>query len=90
MGCWPPPAKVPFPAPPCHYVIPGSNCLDPPYSARLQGPPQFVGQFPFPRQPWPFESETRAPGTGLISGNAQCPPPQRGRFSPPWFRMNCC
>jgi hypothetical protein len=24
--------------------------------------------WPFPRQPWPFESETRAPGTGLAIG----------------------
>lgn len=81
------------PSPP-RYVMPGSNCLDPPYSFRLQGPPQFVGQFPFPRLPWPFESETRAPGTGLLAGrvnfgNLPCPPP-RGRFSAPWFRLKCC
>lgn len=24
--------------------------------------------WPFPRRPWPFESETRAPGTGLALG----------------------
>jgi hypothetical protein len=23
---------------------------------------------PFPRRPWPYESETRAPGTGLAMG----------------------
>jgi hypothetical protein len=60
------------------YVIPRSQCLDPPYSWSVRENPMYWGQWPFPRQPWAFESETRAPGTGLISGPCQlqpvCPP----------------
>lgn len=60
------PTPIALPAGPPHYVIPCSSRLDPPYSFRTP-------TFPFPRFPWPFESETRAAGTGLIWG-AQCPP----------------
>jgi len=44
------------------YVIPCSNLLDPFYARQLNP------NYPFPRAPWAFESETRAPGTGLIRG----------------------
>jgi len=54
-------SKVPLPAFPCHYTIPGSHLLDPPYSARTP-------TFPFPRFPWPFETESRRAGTGLLGG----------------------
>jgi len=53
------------------YVIPCSHLLDFPYVRQLNP------NFPFPRQPWPFESESRAPGTGLISAGqttVPCPP----------------
>lgn len=57
---WQRPLAVPaerFP----RYVIPCSHCLDPPYGWMRKS-------FPLPRQPWPWESESRAPGTGLIWG----------------------
>lgn len=84
MWCLPrtrPPMTVrPFPAPIAkppqapHYVVPGSHLLDPPYAWQATGcPPWWVGNFPTPRLPWPFESETRAPGTGLIT-TPMCPP----------------
>ena len=66
--CSPPialPARLP------HYVIPCSSSLDPPFSLR-------TATWPFPRFPRPFETETRADGTGLIWGGATinpCPPP---------------
>lgn len=44
------------------YVIPGSHNLDPPYSWAANR------SWPYPRQPGVFESESRAPGTGLIAG----------------------
>lgn len=44
------------------YVIPGSQYLDPPYSWQLKP------DWPFPRSPLAYESETRAPGTGMIHG----------------------
>ena len=52
--------RVALPAPCPHYVIPGSHAYDPFYAWQI--PP-----FPFPRAPWPFESETRAAGTGLLT-----------------------
>src|SRR5215831_1567166 len=63
------------------YTIPCSNLLDPAFARQLNP------GFPFPRFPRPFESETRADGTGLIWGGATinpcppCPPPQP---CPPW------
>lgn len=51
-----------------HYVIPDSHWLDPPYAHMLGHPTFFRGGWPWPRIPWPFESNTRAPGTGLIRG----------------------
>jgi hypothetical protein len=50
------------PAGPATYVIPGSHTLDPPYSWQANR------AWPYPRQPGIFESESRAPGTGLIAG----------------------
>jgi hypothetical protein len=44
-----------------HYVMPGSQNLDPPYSWNTPW-------WPYPRPPRAFESETRAAGTGLIWG----------------------
>jgi hypothetical protein len=64
---WQRPLAKPAPRHP-HYVMPCSHCLDPPY-AWLRP------KFPFPRQPWRWETESRAPGTGLIWG----PPRQRCR-----------
>ena len=62
---------VALPAPYPHYVIPCSNLLDPAYVRQLQP------GWPFPRAPWPFESETRAPGTGLLASfiHQPCVPP---------------
>lgn len=68
-GCAPGPAgqrPIALPPLPPHYVMPGSHKLDPPYSHWLRGNPNFTGTFPFPRQPWAFESESRTGGTGLI------------------------
>ena len=63
---------VACPAPYPHYVIPCSHLLDPAYATQLNP------NFPFPRTPRAWESETRAAGTGLIWGpqTAQqvCPP----------------
>ena len=50
------------PAGPATYVIPGSHNVDPPYSWQASR------SWPYPRQPGVFESESRAPGTGLIAG----------------------
>lgn len=66
-------ARIACPAPWPHYVIPGSHFYDPFYYQQI--PP-----FPFPRAPWPYESETRAPGTGLLDAPPcipapPCPPP---------------
>ena len=64
---------VAAPAPYPHYVIPCSHLLDPPYATQLNP------NFPFPRAPRAWESETRAAGTGLIWGPSSaaampCPP----------------
>jgi hypothetical protein len=56
------PAAMAQPADPSKYVIPGSHKLDPPYSWQTSE------TWPFPRSPRRMESETRAPGTGLIGG----------------------
>lgn len=71
------------PAPWPHYVIPCSNLLDPAYARQLNP------NFPFPRMPRAFESETRADGTGLIWGpqTSVCPPqpcPPCPTQSPMW------
>jgi hypothetical protein len=81
---------IALPPPPCpSYVIPGSQNLDPPYSWQSSGPSFFTSNFPWPRMPWPWESETRAPGTGLIATPCPpfpgtCPPPA----SPPAVTMS--
>lgn len=64
--CGPPPPALP--AGPPRYTIPGAHLLDPAY-VFFQNP-----GWPYPRQPWPFESETRAAGTGLIGGPTMAPP----------------
>jgi hypothetical protein len=56
------PQDVALPAGPATYVIPGSHNVDPPYSWQASR------SWPYPRQPGVFESESRAPGTGLIAG----------------------
>jgi len=61
---------VAFPARWPVYVIPCSHLLDPPFARQLNP------NFPFPRQPRAFESESRAVGTGLIWG-PPCPCPVR-------------
>lgn len=65
--CGPPPPA--FPARPPHYVLPGSHLLDPFYVFWLNP------NYPFPRFPRPFETQTRADGTGLIAGNPCQPAP---------------
>ena len=72
---------VALPADCPRYVIPCSNLLDPAYRTQLNP------SFPYPRQPLAYESETRAPGTGLLFGGPTvvpfptpvpcppCPPP---------------
>jgi hypothetical protein len=71
---WQPPIAAPPQCP--RYVIPGSHRLDPPYSWMVNKavPSWWAARWPFPRQPWPFESCTRAPGTGLVTA-MPCPPP---------------
>lgn len=54
--------QIARPAGPATYVMPGSHALDPPYSWQLSR------TWPLPRAPSEFESESRAPGTGMISG----------------------
>lgn len=49
------------------YVLPGSHTLDPPYSWELNR------DWPNPRTPSAWESETRAPGTGFIGNPAPVP-----------------
>ena len=82
MMNWPVARPIALPPAPPRYVMPGSHWLDPPYAQIPIWPPQFQGRWPFPRHPWPFESDTRAPGTGLLMGPVRCctaPPPP-----PPW------
>lgn len=59
-------ARVACPAQWPHYVVPGSHLWDPVWAHQV--PP-----FPYPRAPWPYESETRAAGTGLIASFAGTP-----------------
>jgi len=66
-GPWPWAPVIAKPARKPHYIIPGSHWLDPPYSWKTPW-------FPFPRPPRAFETESRAPGTGLIWGGPRCPP----------------
>ena len=54
-----------------HYVMPGSHTLDPPFAWR---PNAALGRWPFPRAPWPFETESRAAGTGLLWGGVSMRP----------------
>ena len=87
-----PQAMPPWTGPPHHtnrilpfkhqrYALPGTHWLDPPYS--WMRPP-----WPHPRAPWAFETESRAPGTGLIWGKSSpprppCPPPTC--WNPCWY-----
>jgi len=82
------------------YVIPCSHLLDPAFATTLNP------NFPYPRQPRAFESETRADGTGLIFGAQTtqtvvppppCPPmPMNTGWCTPWVPWNpnrgasCC
>ena len=77
MTVRPPPWPIAKPPQAPHYVIPGSHRLDPPYSWMFDPrvPPWWRSHWPMPRMPWPWESETRAPGTGLIRGGGPCPQP---------------
>lgn len=77
--CGPTPRALPAHQP--RYVIPGSHWLDPAWYQEFRPTSPFTFGWPIPRIPWPNESETRAPGTGLISGPVPCRPPQR---SLPW------
>lgn len=70
--CGPPPPALPAHAP--RYVMPGSHWVDPAYAMIPRASTPFNGGWPLPRMPWPGESETRAPGTGLIGGPLPCPP----------------
>ena len=61
---------LPIPAGPPQYVLPRSQLLDPGWYQATST------TWPFPRAPWPLETESRAPGTGLIWGPPRfCPPP---------------
>ena len=70
--CGPVPAAAPAHSP--RYVVPGSHWTDPAYAQIPRAATPWAGGWPFPRVPWPGESETRAPGTGLL-GTVPCPPP---------------
>lgn len=59
------------PSRPQHYVLPCSELLDPPYS-WWSSP-----TWPYPRAPWAYETESRAPGTGLLWGPSSACPPKR-------------
>ena len=75
-------AIVARPAPCPQYALPATHLYDPFYYQQLS-------PWPFPRAPWPYESETRAPGTGLIMGpgtptvTTPCPPPPQPVYIPP-------
>ena len=60
-------AKIARPAPCPQYALPASHLYDPYYYQQL--PP-----WPFPRPPRPYETESRADGTGLIWGFPPAPP----------------
>jgi hypothetical protein len=91
---WRPPCSPVIALPPNlpRYVIPGSQWLDPPYSwIRPPTPPTWNAHWPFPRKPWPFESCTRAPGTGLIFSPDPCfPQPCHPLRMPPPFGPKVC
>jgi hypothetical protein len=70
--CGPLPPALPPRAP--RYVIPGSFWLDPAYAEIPRRTSPWRGGWPFPRVPWPAESESRAAGTGLIRGAVPCHP----------------
>jgi hypothetical protein len=86
--CAPQPAQWP------RYVIPGSHWLDPPYSTvrrQYSSNPWAFGCWPYPRQPWAFESDTRAKGTGLLGSCTPtvvppCPCPCPPFPMQPWFQ----
>lgn len=83
--CGPTPPAAPARRP--HYVIPGSHWLDPAYYQMPRWTSPFTFGFPVPRTPWPFESETRAAGTGLIMGPVPCPPcPPTAQAAQPFVR----
>lgn len=63
------------------YVIPGSHWSDPAYWQIPRPPTQFEDGWPFARAPWPGESPTRAPGTGLVT----VMPPPAPPMPPPWW-----
>ena len=67
---------IALPAREHHYVMPGSHELDPPFAWKTPW-------WPFPRPPWPFETESRAPGTGLLWGTARHRPPKPQPPCPP-------
>ena len=81
-------AKRARPAPCPQYALPATHLYDPVYYQTL--PP-----WPYPRAPWPFETESRAPGTGLLGGPGisalpppppcpPCPPPPQPFVRPAW------
>jgi hypothetical protein len=75
------PLPIAMPAPPPHYVLPGSHLLDPGYWQVPANPNPWRTGWPLPRVAWPGESESRAAGTGLVAGRPlPCPPPP-SRFS---------
>jgi hypothetical protein len=83
--------RLACPAPVPHYVIPGSHRLDPPYSWQNDPtiPSWWQGRWPWPRIPWPFESESRARGSGLITPSCRPPPalpPCKPLYWPPGNR----
>ena len=74
------------PAPCPQYALPATHLYDPAYYHNL--PP-----WPFPRHPWPYETESRAPGTGLLGGPGlpwipcpcpPTPPPPQPFVRPAW------
>lgn len=69
------PAAAPAHSP--RYVVPGSHWVDASYAQIPRAANPWNGGWPFPRVPWPGESETRAPGTGLLFAVPcpPCPPP---------------
>jgi hypothetical protein len=73
-GTLPIPDPIAKPAGKPHYVMPGSHKLDPPFAWETPW-------WPFPRPPRRYETESRAPGTGLIWGSGKHGPPGP---QPPW------
>lgn len=76
------PVPPALPAQPPRYVVPGSHWLDPAYYQGFRPTSPWSYGYPIPRIPWPGESETRAPGTGLLAGPMPCPPRHRHHHHP--------